>query len=84
MSQQKPSKTDAPQRRHRTGWQRRKRERPEEILEAARLAMDRWGPEDIRMQDIAECAGIAKGTIYLYFSGKDDLLQAVQAGPEQG
>ena len=27
------------------------------------------------MEEIATAAGVAKGTIYLYFQGKEDLLQ---------
>jgi TetR/AcrR family transcriptional regulator len=51
--------------------------RTREILAAARRAMDRQGLEGLTMEDIAATAGVAKGTLYLYFRGKEDLIQAV-------
>lgn len=32
-----------------------------------------------RLEDVAAAAGVAKGTIYLYFSSKQDLLEAIVA-----
>jgi AcrR family transcriptional regulator len=64
-----PSPADQPR------WRRRPSERPEEILEAAlRVFADR-GLAGARMDDIAAEAGISKGTLYLYFSGKDELFR---------
>ncbi|MGD0013330.1 MAG: TetR/AcrR family transcriptional regulator [Bryobacteraceae bacterium] len=41
-----------------------------EILEAARRVFARKGFSGATMDDIAEAAGVAKGTLYLYFSSK--------------
>ncbi|HEY3848612.1 MAG TPA: TetR/AcrR family transcriptional regulator [Acetobacteraceae bacterium] len=56
---------------------RRKEARPGEIIEAAlRLFADR-GFAATKLEDVAAAAGIGKGTIYLYFSTKEDLFRAV-------
>ncbi|HEX2717585.1 MAG TPA: TetR/AcrR family transcriptional regulator [Gemmatimonadaceae bacterium] len=54
--------------------------RPAQILEAALDVFAEKGLADARIDDIAERAGIAKGTIYLYFPTKDDLFRAVIRG----
>jgi TetR/AcrR family fatty acid metabolism transcriptional regulator len=46
------------------------------ILEAARAVFARKGFEAALVDDIAEEAGIAKGTIYLYFPSKKDIYLA--------
>jgi AcrR family transcriptional regulator len=51
--------------------------RTREILAAARQVMEGRGPETATMEEIAAAAGVAKGTIYLYFPSKDDLVQAL-------
>ena len=51
--------------------------RTREILAAARRLMQSRGLEAITMEEIAAAAGVAKGTVYLYFQGKDDLIQAL-------
>lgn len=54
--------------------QRRKDARPSEIVDAAlRLFVER-GFAATRLEDVAECAGISKGTLYLYFDNKEALL----------
>jgi AcrR family transcriptional regulator len=45
------------------------------ILEAARHVIARKGRGGASMQAIADEAGVAKGTLYLYFRDRDDLLQ---------
>ncbi|NMB24975.1 MAG: TetR/AcrR family transcriptional regulator [Firmicutes bacterium] len=45
-----------------------------EILEAAELIFTSRGYAAARMDDIAEAAGVAKGTLYLYFSSKQELF----------
>ena len=48
-----------------------------EILAAARNLMDRQGADALTMDEIAQAAGVAKGTLYLYFQSKDELIQAL-------
>jgi AcrR family transcriptional regulator len=45
------------------------------ILEAAMNVIARKGVEGANMQEIAEVAGISKGTIYLYFQNQQELLE---------
>jgi AcrR family transcriptional regulator len=51
--------------------------RTREILAAARRLMEQRGLEAVTMEEIAGAAGVAKGTIYLYFPSKDELIQAL-------
>ena len=46
------------------------------ILEAARKRFRYYGVRKTTMQEIARDAGVAVGTLYLYFKDKDDLLVA--------
>lgn len=52
-------------------------ERREQILEAATEVFVHRGIHDTSIRDIARAAGIADGTVYLYFKNKDDLLREV-------
>jgi AcrR family transcriptional regulator len=55
--------------------------RVREILEAARTVLGRFGIEGTTIDRTAKEAGIGKGTIYLYFQAKDDLVHAaIQEG----
>ncbi len=55
--------------------------RSAEILDAARRVFFHKGFNDATMDDIAEAAGVAKGTLYLYFASKRDVyLAAVKRG----
>ncbi len=56
---------------------RRKDERPGEILEAALDVFAINGYAGARLDDVAERAGISKGTIYLYFKSKEELFHEV-------
>lgn len=49
--------------------------RVQEVQEAALRVISRRGLAAATMQEIADEAGIAKGTIYLYFKDRDDLLE---------
>jgi TetR/AcrR family fatty acid metabolism transcriptional regulator len=49
-------------------------EKPQQILEAAIRVFARNGYYNSRVSDIAREAGIASGTIYLYFRTKDEIL----------
>ena len=51
--------------------------RRQDILCASLEIFERDGFEAARMADIAEAAGVAKGTIYLYFENKVALLEGV-------
>jgi AcrR family transcriptional regulator len=51
--------------------------RTQEILAAARRLMQGRGVDAVTMEEIAGAAGVAKGTVYLYFQGKDELIQAL-------
>ncbi len=53
--------------------------RTSEIVAAAKQVIAAKGFAAATMDEIAEAAGIAKGTIYLYFKSKDQLFQAVAA-----
>jgi AcrR family transcriptional regulator len=55
----------------------RKLHRQEEILAAAFEVFAAHGYEATRIDDVARQAGIAKGTIYLYFPDKERLFGAV-------
>lgn len=69
------------QKPHRT-WKRRKAARRGEILDAATHVFFQKGYKRTRMEDIAVLAGITKGTIYLYFSNKEEVYRALpQATP---
>ena len=58
-------------------WRRRKEARPQEILEAALAVFAEKGFTAARMDDIARRAGVAKGTIYLYFESKEAVFKAL-------
>ena len=49
-------------------------DKPQQIIEAAVRVFARKGYYHSRVSDIAREAGIAAGTIYLYFKTKDDIL----------
>ena len=49
-------------------------DKPQQIIEAAVRVVARKGYYNSRVSDIAREAGIAAGTIYLYFKTKDDIL----------
>lgn len=51
-----------------------KAERRAAIIETARSRFRRYGIHKTTMQEIAEDAGLAVGTLYLYFKNKDDLV----------
>jgi AcrR family transcriptional regulator len=50
--------------------------REAEILEAARRVFARRGFAESSMEDIAHAAGVAKGTLYLYYDSKRELYRA--------
>jgi AcrR family transcriptional regulator len=53
---------------------RRKAERPQEIIESAFAEFSRNGYATTTLDQIAERAGVTKGTIYVYFESKEHLF----------
>jgi AcrR family transcriptional regulator len=58
-------------------WRRCPEDRPEQIIKAAFELFGERGLANARLQDIAERAGVSKGTIYLYFPNKEELFRAM-------
>ena len=56
---------------------RRKAERPAEILDAAFEEFVLHGYAATRLEDVAQRAGVTKGTIYFYFETKERLFEDV-------
>ena len=48
-----------------------------QVIAAARERFSKHGLAGTTMDGIAQAAGVAKGTVYLYFRSKDDLLIAI-------
>lgn len=48
--------------------------REHQILQAAREVFAKDGFDSARMDDIADVSGLSKGTLYLYYKSKDDLI----------
>jgi len=67
-----PPAADAPKRKR----TRRKDARPAEIISAAMALWSERGFAATRLEDVASAAGVAKGTIYLYFRSKEALFEA--------
>jgi len=58
-------------------WRRRKAARPAEIAVAALACFAERGFAASSLDEIAARAGITKGTLYLYFKNKEELLKEV-------
>jgi AcrR family transcriptional regulator len=57
--------------------QRRKLERPQELLDAALSLFVEKGFAATRSEEVAQRAGVSKGTLYLYYPSKEELFKAV-------
>ena len=57
--------------------ERRKLERPGELLAAALDLFVEKGYAATRVEEVAQHAGVSKGTLFLYFSSKEELFKAV-------
>jgi AcrR family transcriptional regulator len=66
-----PRNTESPR------WTRRKDARPAELLASALELFTERGYAATRLDDVAKRAGVSKGTVYLYFSSKEELFKAV-------
>src|SRR5688572_20229158 len=69
-------RTPAPRKRP-ARRQRRKAARPAELAEAALELFLERGFDATRLEDVAARAGVAKGTVYLYYASKDALFDGV-------
>jgi AcrR family transcriptional regulator len=65
------SDTLAPTRR------RQKEARPQQLLDAALVLFVEKGFAATRAEEVAQRAGVSKGTLYLYYPSKEELLKAV-------
>jgi AcrR family transcriptional regulator len=65
---------------HKPRWQRRKDERPGEILEAALDVFAARGFAGAKLDEVAARAGVSKGTLYLYFPSKEELFRSMVRG----
>ena len=68
---------DAAQTKNEPRFERRKDARPGEILDAALELFVEKGFAATRLEDVAQRAGVSKGTVYLYFDSKEDLFKSV-------
>ncbi len=57
--------------------QRRKEARPQELLQAALALFVEKGFAATRAEEVAQRAGVSKGTLYLYYPSKEELFKAV-------
>ncbi len=57
--------------------ERQRQEREELILQAAEEVLAEKGYYDTSVDEIAARVGIAKGTVYLHFPGKEDIMIAI-------
>jgi TetR/AcrR family transcriptional regulator len=57
--------------------ERRKEARPGELLAAALDLFVEKGYAATRVEEVAQRAGVSKGTLFLYFSSKEELFKAV-------
>ncbi len=60
-----------------TPRQRRKEARPQELLDAALDLFVEKGFSATRSEEVAQRAGVSKGTLYLYYPSKEELLKEV-------
>ncbi|WP_460275258.1 TetR/AcrR family transcriptional regulator [Celeribacter sp. ULVN23_4] len=58
-------------------FRRRKEARPEELLDAALDLFTEQGFDRTTVEQIARRAGVSKGVLYLYFSSKDAVIEAL-------
>ncbi|MDL5033276.1 TetR/AcrR family transcriptional regulator [Pelomonas sp. APW6] len=66
----KPARLPAPR-------QRRKEARPQELLAAALELFVEKGFAAARSEEVAQRAGVSKGTLYLYYPSKEELFKAM-------
>lgn len=74
MPARRPTPDDAPPRGRR---EHRKHLTRRDLLAAGRRLFAEKGLYESRIEDLTRHAGIAKGTLYLYFANKEELIEAV-------
>lgn len=52
-------------------------DKEQRILEAAKVLFARYGIKKTSIEEIAQYAGLGKGTIYLYFKSKDEIFASI-------
>lgn len=62
---------------HEPRWRRRKDDRPREIMDAALELFLENGFAATRLEDIAAKANVTKGTLFIYFTNKEDLFKSL-------
>jgi len=75
MPRTNPAKSARPAKSAQPRWRRQPEHRPQQIIDAALEVFGECGLANARLQDIAERAGVSKGTIYLYFPNKEELFR---------
>lgn len=71
------NKTKEVARRPETADEKMKYGKSEAILRAAAKVFARSGYFNAKVSEVAKTAGVADGTVYLYFKNKDDLLTSI-------
>lgn len=72
-----PDAPGAPARKAPAPRQRRKEARPQELLAAALELFVEKGFAATRSEEVAQRAGVSKGTLYLYYPSKEELFKAM-------
>jgi TetR/AcrR family fatty acid metabolism transcriptional regulator len=72
-----PSLCSRPRKAQKPAKKRRAGDKRDRILKAAVKVFARTGFHATRVSEVAKAAGVADGTIYLYFKSKEDLLVAL-------
>ncbi len=55
-------------------------EKDKRILDAAKVLFSRYGIKKTSIEEIAQQAGLGKGTVYLYFKSKDEIFSVLASG----
>ena len=58
-------------------WERRKKDRPTEILDSTMSILSRDGYTKLSMKRVAKEAGVSEATIFKYFKDKEDLIDVL-------
>ncbi len=55
-------------------------DKDQRILDAAKILFSRFGLKKTSIEEIAQHAGLGKGTVYLYFKSKDEIFSVLANG----